>query len=77
MVNGVFISERNRSGTITISEIYITSPNYVNGSSEVEDSTHSGVFPATVAPPPYTGNWIEFKNRKINARKSKRFGNFL
>lgn len=51
-----FVSERTRSGTITVSEIYITSPNYVNHGSEIDNSIHSGVFPAGIAPPPYTGN---------------------
>lgn len=52
-ISSDFVSERSRSGTITVSEIYITSPNYVNRASDTEES---GVFPAGIAPPPYTGN---------------------
>lgn len=41
-----------------MSDVYIATPvtGYVNRGGEIlEDNTSSGIFPATIGPPPYTG----------------------
>lgn len=68
------ILERNRSGTITVSEIYVTGPGYVNrANSAVEDLESSTVYPSTIGLPSYAGAYIITSKTKLSGPHTKNY----